>query len=115
MYDVIKGFGRRMSLPKYLSLEDDMRTYLALIIVDAIRVAGDTLIYPEGLKLDPVDVSDFLDKKACYAATHYDPTGGILGITGGGRDEEAERAKEDLSKRKLEKLRTEMDEVKRSL
>jgi hypothetical protein len=37
MYDVLKGFGRRVALPRFLEMEKELRGYLATIVLDALR------------------------------------------------------------------------------
>jgi hypothetical protein len=49
MFYVVRGLSRRVTLSRLLELEPDIRRYLAVILVDAVLRAGDTLIIPEGL------------------------------------------------------------------
>jgi hypothetical protein len=37
MYDVLKGFGRKVALPRFLEIEKELRGYLAIIVMDALR------------------------------------------------------------------------------
>jgi hypothetical protein len=80
-----------------------MRTYLALIVIDAIRQAGDTLVYPACLNVNRVPLPEFLTRKAEEAARSYNPFELITGIEGLD-DEQAKLAKEDQSARALGRL-----------
>lgn len=55
LFDVLTKFGQKVSLPRFLENEKALRAYLAIIIVDAMSQAGDTLMYPQGMDLRPVD------------------------------------------------------------
>ena len=55
LFDVLTKFGQKVSLPRFLENEKALRAYLAVIIVDAMMQAGDTLVYPQGMNLKGVD------------------------------------------------------------
>ena len=44
-------------------LEEDVRPYMACVIVDAIREAGDTLVIPSDLKVKQVPREQFEEYK----------------------------------------------------
>ena len=50
LFDVVKGFNRKVPLACILELKSDIRPYLAAIIVDAIRNGGDCLILPNDVQ-----------------------------------------------------------------
>ena len=54
LFDVARQFSRRVPLAKLVTLEDDVRPYLACVIVDAVREAGDTLVVPSDLKVQQI-------------------------------------------------------------
>ena len=41
-------------MAKLVALEEDVRPYMACIIIDAIREAGDTLVIPQDLQVRQV-------------------------------------------------------------
>ena len=63
MYDVLRGFSRRVPMARMMEYEDALRTYIAAIVVDAVRQANDTLVVPNDLKLDKVPPAVFEDHK----------------------------------------------------
>ena len=52
MFDVVKGFARRVPLAKLLEMDPDVRPYLAAIIVDAVRKMDDVLCIPSDMKVN---------------------------------------------------------------
>ena len=63
MYDVLKGFARRVPLPRMIQYEEALRTYIATVAVDAVRQANDTLVIPSDLKYTIVEPQRFEDYK----------------------------------------------------
>jgi hypothetical protein len=51
LFDVARQFSRRVPLSKLVGLENDVRPYMACVIIDAIKEAGDTLIVPSDLRI----------------------------------------------------------------
>lgn len=49
MYDVARGFTRRVPLGRLVEVEPDIRPYLGSLLIWAIAKAGDKLVIPEGL------------------------------------------------------------------
>ena len=54
LFDVARQFSRKVPLSKLVVLEEDVRPYIACIIVDAVREAGDTLVVPADLWLKQI-------------------------------------------------------------
>lgn len=54
LFDVARQFSRKVPLAKLVLLEDDVRPYMACVIVDAVRSAGETLLVPADLKVAQV-------------------------------------------------------------
>jgi hypothetical protein len=54
-----------------VALEDDVRPYLACIMVDAVREAGDTLVVPADLKIQAIPVEQFEEMKMRLAGRQY--------------------------------------------
>ncbi len=51
LQDIARGFARRVPLTKLVSLDGDVRPYLASLMVSALHRAGGTLVIPEGLQI----------------------------------------------------------------
>jgi hypothetical protein len=107
MYDVLKGFGRRVALPRFLEMEKELRGYLAIIVLDALRQAEDTLYYPTDLKVEPVPPEKFQTMKLEAAAQSYRPFG-LMSSIDGTEDLSAE-AKRELRERRNEQRLLDMD------
>ena len=63
LFDVARQFLRRVPLAKLVALEEDVRPYMACIIIDAIREAGDTLVIPQDLQVRQVPLEQFEEHK----------------------------------------------------
>ena len=63
LFDVARQFSRRVPLAKLVALEEDVRPYMACIIIDAIREAGDTLVIPQDLQVRQVPLEQFEEHK----------------------------------------------------
>ena len=50
-------------MAKLVALEEDVRPYMACIIMDAIRQAGDTLVIPQDLQVRQVPLEQFEEHK----------------------------------------------------
>jgi hypothetical protein len=92
LFDTVTCFGTKMSLPRQLETENQMRAYLAMIIIDAMHQAGDTLVYPHDMNTRPVSMAEFESTKLELAQTSYSPFGNLTNL-GTGEDEAALRAK----------------------
>jgi hypothetical protein len=51
LFDVARQFSRKVPLAKLVTLEDDVHPYIACVIIDAIRMAGETLVVPADLRI----------------------------------------------------------------
>ena len=71
LFDVARQFSRRMPLAKLVALEEDVRPYMACIIIDAIREAGDTLVIPQDLQVHQVPLEQFEEHKPRLAGRQY--------------------------------------------
>ena len=63
LFDVARQFLRRVPLAKLVALEEDVCPYMACIIIDAIREAGDNLVIPQDLQLRQVPLEQFEEHK----------------------------------------------------
>ena len=54
MFDVARGFARRVPLTKLAYLDGDVRPFLASLIVSAMHRAGETLVIPKDMDLEQV-------------------------------------------------------------
>ena len=63
LFDVVTRFGAKMSLPRFMETEKDLRAYLAMVIIDAMHAAGDTLIYPAAMNCEAVSGAEFERRK----------------------------------------------------
>ena len=54
-----------------MTLEDDVRPYMACIIVDAVREAGETLLVPSDLRIQQVPIEQFEETKLRLAGRQY--------------------------------------------
>lgn len=71
LFDVVRGFARKMPLPRILQLETDVRPYMAAVVVEALRAAGDTLVIPDDLKVRQIPAREFEDRKLDLSAKQY--------------------------------------------
>ena len=71
MFDVARQFSRKVPLAKLVSLEADVCPYMACVIVDAIRAAGETLYVPTSLQVKQVPDDQFDQHKLELAGRQY--------------------------------------------
>jgi hypothetical protein len=78
LFDVAKKFARRVPLTKLITLESDVRPYLACIIVDALREADETIFLPEGYdKVEYLDPEEWEKYRATMASRQYQAYGAL--------------------------------------
>jgi hypothetical protein len=73
LFDVVKSLRRAVPISRLLELEDELRPYMAAIIVDAINQGGDALVIPEGTKLKELSAEEFENYKLGLAGASYEP------------------------------------------
>ena len=83
MYDIARGLARRVPLMKLVDLDDDVRPYLAALMVSAIHKAKGELIIPEDLQFRKVTVDAFHNMLAKDSGRTYDNYGAIARQLGG--------------------------------
>ena len=78
LFDLVRGFSARVPLSRLLQVEEDVRPYLAAVVVDAVKQADDALVIPKDLNIIRMEPDQFEDHKLGLAAKQYQPYG-ILG------------------------------------
>ena len=86
LFDVARRFARKVPLTKLVTLEADVRPYLACVIIDAIQKAGDTLEIPEGLDVRKYSREAWEAHKATLAGRTYEAYGSLSRATDKGMD-----------------------------
>ena len=61
LFDLVRGFAARVPLSCLLQVEDDVWPYLAAVIKDAVKLAGDTLVIPTDTALQRLGPGEFED------------------------------------------------------
>jgi hypothetical protein len=61
LFDVARGFSRRVPMSRLLEIEPEIRPYLATLVVRAIHRARGTLYVPEGLDVEELAQQEFED------------------------------------------------------
>ncbi len=59
LHDVAKGLGRRVPLTKLVELDQDIRPYLASLLIAAMARAGDSLTIPDNLTVHRLSAEEF--------------------------------------------------------
>ena len=59
LFDVARGFSRRVPMARLLEIEPDIRPYLASLVVRAVHRAGDALTVPMNLRVDRLTEEEF--------------------------------------------------------
>ena len=77
LFNVARGFSRRVPLTRLLEVEPDMRPYLASIIVRAVQKAGDSLVIPASLNVQRVSDDEFECNQLHLAARTYNMYGAL--------------------------------------
>lgn len=77
LQDIAKGMARRVPLTKLVSLDGDVRPYLASLLVSAMHRAGDQLVVPNDLKIKTLTTDEFENLLRMQAGQNYDNYGMI--------------------------------------
>lgn len=77
MFDVARGFSRRVPLARLLEIEPEIRPYLASLVVRAVHRAGDKLVVPRGLAIDALQEDEFEAHQLSLAARTYNHYGAL--------------------------------------
>ena len=85
LFDVAKSFGRKVPLTKLVELDEEVRPYLAALMVAAMAKAGKPLVVPQSLVVDRRTDQEFeavLQAMAGQQYHHYGPLGTTVGVPG---------------------------------
>ena len=83
LFDVARRFARRVPLAKLITIEDDVRPYLACIIVDALVAAQDTIYLPKDYdKYQMLEPADWERYKLTMAGRGYNAYGQLTKAPG---------------------------------
>ena len=85
LQDIAKGLARRVPLTKLVTIDADVRPYLASLLVAAMHRAGDELIIPSDLKFRQVTSEAFEEMLRVRAGQTYDNYGLIAADLAGGK------------------------------
>ena len=77
MWDVARGFARRVPMTKLVHMDSDIRPYLAALMIAALYHHGKTLKFPQGMKYEILPVKDWENMIMKDAARNYDQWGVI--------------------------------------
>lgn len=77
LQDIARGLARRVPLTKLVSMDKDVRPYLASLMVSALHKAGDELVIPDDIKLRTVTTEEFNNLLMKSAGETYDNYGMI--------------------------------------
>jgi hypothetical protein len=59
LFDIARGFSRRIPMSRLVEIEPDIRPYLASLIVRAVHKAGDALVVPRNLRIQSLAEEEF--------------------------------------------------------
>lgn len=77
LFDVAKGLARRVPLTKLVSMDSDLRPYLAALMVSALHRAGGALIVPNDMEVRRVTRQAFESMLSDDSSKLYDQYGTI--------------------------------------
>ena len=77
LQDIARGLARRVPLTKLVSLDGDIRPYLAALMVSALHKAGEALAIPDDMKLHKMTLENFNALLEAKAGESYDNYGMI--------------------------------------
>ena len=77
LFDVARGFSRRVPMSRLLEIEPEIRPYLATLVVRAVHRAQDTLCIPQDLDVRRLSDSEFEKYQLGLAAKTYNHYGAL--------------------------------------
>ena len=77
LQDIARGLARRVPLTKLVTLDSDVRPYLASLLISAVHRAGDTLVIPNDIKDRYATEEEFNNLLKEQAGQSYDNYGMI--------------------------------------
>jgi len=84
LFDVARAYSRRVPLAKSLLTEDDVRTYLGCVLVDALWRTNTLLTVPKGLKIKQLSPEAWDRYKIRTAGKSYEALGVLTKGEGAG-------------------------------
>ena len=88
LFDIARGFSRRVPMSRLIKLEPDIRPYLAAMIVRAVHRAGDALIVPRNLRISTMADDEFDQYQLSLAAKTYNMYGALSQMVQNKSDQE---------------------------
>ena len=71
LWEVARGFSRRVPLMCLIQYESDIRPYLTALMIEAIRSAGETLQIPSDVVINMMSPEDYKAYKLKLATSEY--------------------------------------------